>query len=118
MLSLLIICTIFGFRFSHILKQEEGTVRLVFAISILDFTSRPYVEFDETEYVTRYVSENGGETTNERIKKMLSDLGWSFETQESAALYFHKGKETVVVETKHFSDEYFLWDVPLEAWAE
>lgn len=114
LLTLFIISFIlFGFRYGHILMQEEGTIRLVLAVSILDFTSRDYVEFDETEYVTRYVSKN--DTKPDIIKKVLSDLGWSYQTKEGAALYFKRDKETVVVETNLFTDNYFFWDLPIES---
>jgi hypothetical protein len=112
---LVIFIVLIAFRYGHLLTKDEGTIRLVAAISILDSTSRDYVEFDETIFVTRYVSENSGESRYDIIKKVLSDLGWSYKTQEGAALFFRKDKDVVVVETKLFTANYFLWDVPIEA---
>jgi len=114
-LFLVVIGTIIGLRYGQLLKQEEGTISLVFAISILDFTPRDYVEFDETEYATRYVSENAGDTRYDIVKKALSDLGWSYGIREGDALFFRKDKDTIVVDTELYSEDYFLWDVPLEA---
>lgn len=112
---LLIFFVLIAFRYGYLLTKDEGTVRLVTAISILDSTPRDYVKFDGTIFVTRYVSENRGESRYDIIKKVLSDLGWSYKTQEGAALFFRKDKDIVVVETKLFTKNYFLWDVPLEA---
>ena len=112
---LVIFFVLIAFRYGHLLSKDEGTIRLVTAISILDSTSRDFMKFDETIFVTRYVSENSGESRYDIIKKVLSDLGWSYNTQEGAALFFRKDKDIVVVETKLFTRNYFLWDVPIEA---
>lgn len=112
---LVIFCALIGFRYGHILTKDEGTIRLVVSIFILDTTSRDFVKFDETISVTRYVSENSGESRYDVIKKVLSDLGWSYKTQEGAALFFQKDKDIVVVETKLVTENYFIWDVPIEA---
>jgi hypothetical protein len=112
---LVIFCALIGFRYGHILTKDEGTIRLVASIFILDTTSRDFVKFDETIAVTRYVSENSGESRYDIIKKVLSDLGWSYKTQEGAALFFQKDKDILVVETKLVTENYFIWDVPIEA---
>lgn len=110
-----ILCTIFWMRYGHILAQDEGTIRLGLAVAVLDVTTRESVKFQETEYVKRYVSEYTGEATFDHVKKIMSDLGWSYETQEGTALFFKKNKDTIVVETAIFIDDYLLWDMPLEA---
>jgi len=112
---LVIFFVLIAFRYGYLLTKDEGTIRLVAAISILDSTPRDYVKFDETIFVTRYVSENSGDSRYEIIKKVLSDLGWSYKTQEGAALFFQKDKDILVVETKLFTGNYYLWDVPIEA---
>lgn len=112
---LVIFCALIGFRYGYILTKDEGTIRLVVSIFILDTTSRDFVKFDETIAVTRYVSENSGESRYDIIKKVLSDLGWSYKTQEGAALFFQKDKDILVVETKLLTKNYFIWDLPLEA---
>lgn len=112
---LVIFCALIGFRYGHILTKDEGTIRLVVSIFILDTTSRDFVKFDETISVTQYVSENSGESRYDIIKKVLSDLGWSYKTQEGAALFFQKDKDILVVETKLLTENYFIWDVPIEA---
>lgn len=112
---LVVLCALIGFRYGHILTKDEGTIRLVVSIFILDTTSRDFVKFDETISVTRYVSENSGESRYDIIKKVLSDLGWSYKTQEGAALFFQKDKEILVVETELVTENYFIWDVPIEA---
>jgi hypothetical protein len=112
---LVIFCALIGFRYGHILTKDEGTIRLVVSIFILDTTSRDFVKFDETIAVTRYVSENSSESRYDIIKKVLSDLGWSYKTQEGAALFFQKDKDILVVETKLLTENYFIWDVPIEA---
>ncbi|MFC6039385.1 hypothetical protein ACFPYN_08110 [Paenisporosarcina macmurdoensis] len=112
---LVIFCALIGFRYGHILTKDEGTIRLIVSTFILDTTSRDFVKFDETISVTRYVSKNSGESRYDIIKKVLSDLGWSYKTQEGAALFFQKDKDIVVVETKLVTEDYFIWDVPIEA---
>lgn len=114
-LMFVILCTLFGVRYGHILTADEGTFRLGMAAATLDFTGREYVKCEETEYVKRYVSEYKEEASSELVKKVMSDLGWSYETQEGAALFFRRDKDTIVVETKAFLKDYFLWDMPLEA---
>lgn len=112
---LVVFFVLIGSRYGHILTKDEGTIRLVAALSILDFTPRDFVKFDETIFVTRYVSENSGESRYDIIKKVLSDLGWSYKTQEGAALFFQKDKDILVVETKLVTENYFIWDLPIEA---
>ena len=112
---LVVFFALIGSRYGHILTKDEGTIRLVAALSILDFTPRDFVKFDETIFVTRYVSENSGESRYDIIKKVLSDLGWSYKTQEGAALFFQKDKDILVVETKLETENYFIWDLPIEA---
>ena len=112
---LVVLFALIGFRYGHLLTKDEGTIRLVAAISILDSTSHDFVKFDETIFVTRYVSENSGESRYDVIKKVLSDLGWTYKTQEGAALFFQKDKDIIFVETKLFTRHYFLWNVPIEA---
>ncbi|MGB3261141.1 hypothetical protein [Paenisporosarcina sp.] len=114
-LLIVILCTLFWIRYGQILTANEGTIRLGMAAAVLDFTGREYVKFEETEYVKRYVSEYQDEVSLELVKKIMSDLGWSYETQEGTALFFRKDKDTIVVETKVFLKDYFLWDMPLEA---
>ncbi|MGE6488991.1 hypothetical protein [Paenisporosarcina sp. NPDC076898] len=114
-LLFVILCTLFGIRYGHILTANDGTLRLGMAAAVLDFTGREYVKFEETEYVKRYVSEYEEDVSMELVKKVMSDLGWSYETHEGTALFFRKDKDTVVVETEVFLKEYFLWDMPLEA---
>jgi len=113
-LLFVILCTLFGIRYGQILTANEGTIGLSMAAAVLDFTGRKYVKFEETEYVKRYVSEYQEEVSLELVKKIMSDLGWSYKTQEGTALFFRKDKVTVVVETKVFLKDYFLWDMPLE----
>lgn len=112
---LLIFCAFIGFRYSYVLTEDGGTVQLIFAMSMLDATSREYVKVDETIFVNRYISKNKEGMKHDIVKKVLSDLGWSYETQEGASLFFKKDKESIVVETTLFTENYFLWDVPNEA---
>ena len=105
----------FCIRYNEELTHEDSEISLVFASSLLDFSSLEYVKFDETEYVIRYVSESGVDKNYIPIKKQLSDLGWSYDRQEGSALFFHRDKETIAVETKLFSQGYLLWDMPIEA---
>ena len=112
---LVVLFALIGFRYGHLLTKDEKAIRLVAAISILDSTSHDFVKFDETIFVTRYVSENSGESRYDVIKKVLSDLGWTYKTQEGAALFFQKDKDIIFVETKLFTRHYFLWNVPIEA---
>lgn len=111
---LILLLFVSSVRYGPLMKQDEGTLKLAVAVAKLDFTSHEYVEFDETEYVKRYVSTYQVETKYDLIKKVLSDLGWSYETRERDALFFQKDKETIVVETQLFSEEYLLWDMPVE----
>lgn len=111
---LVILFILSGVRYGSLVKQDEGSLQLAAAVAKLDFTSLEYVEFDETEYVKRYVSTYHVEAKFDLIKKVLSDLGWSYETREREALFFQKDKDTIVVETKLFSEKYLLWDMPLE----
>ena len=103
----------FCLRYGSLLKEADSSIRLLLAISILDITSKEQMEYGETEYVKRYVSIND-EGSHGRLLKLLSDLGWTYKEQENTALYFHKGKETVVVESAEFNRDYVLWELPLE----
>ncbi|WP_253905494.1 hypothetical protein [Bacillus sp. THAF10] len=48
---------------------------------------------------------------------MISEKGWVFEMQEGAGYFFEKNEQTLIVETRMWTGNYVIVQVP-EGWRE
>ena len=114
---LLVLIVAFGFigiRFGTALFQEENMTRIIATITKLEFSNSDYIPITETSYGISYVSKNKNGSQEQIIKKFMDKSEWGFKEQMGAGYIFEKDGMSVVFETRLFTKNYFLWDVPKE----
>ncbi len=99
-----------GLRFGSALFQEDNTFEVLAAIAKLESTDHPYKQVSVNSQSIMFVSKNnnGGQV----IKEFMEVRGWVFQEQMGSGYFFEKDEVTVVVETRLFTGNYFLWKVP------
>lgn len=117
--SLFLACIILLFglivlKFGSALTQEPNTVSIVFATMKLDRSDDPFIKVSETDSI-QYVSKWKNEEPYQPVKEYLSHYGWSFKEQIGSGLLFEKEHEDLVIETKKYTKNYYLWKVNKEA---
>ena len=114
---LLILIVAIGFiviRFGSALFQEENTTEIIASITKLEFSTNDYIKVTEISQRIRYVSKNENGFQEKVIKEFMQENGWQFKDQAGSGYIFEKDGETIVVEAKLFTKNYFLWSVPKE----
>ncbi|MFD1030175.1 hypothetical protein [Metaplanococcus flavidus] len=101
-------------RFGPALTQEGNPLPILSSIIGLELSDTEYEQFAEAGTGNRYVSANTGASRYEVIEEFMKDKGWDFEEQLGSGLVFENAEETLVIETRQFSEHYVLWDVPGE----
>lgn len=101
-----------GIRFGSALFQEENTIQIIVSITKLEFSTKDYVKVTETVQRIRYVSKNKNGLQGEIINEFMQEYGWQFIEQAGSGYIFEKDGKTIVVETRLFTKNYFLWSVP------
>ena len=112
LLLLILIIGLLTFRFGSALSQEGNPLPIFSSIFVLEFSDSDYEQFAESETQNRYVSANTGESRYDALEEFMKENGWEFREQLGSGLVFEKDEETLVIETRQFSKDYFLWDVP------
>lgn len=108
LLLFIVLLGLLFFRFGTALTQEGNPLPILSSIFVLDFSDSEYEEFAQS----RFVSENTGEMRYDVVKNLMNKNGWEFTEQMGSGLMFERDAETIVVETRQFTQHYFLWDVP------
>ncbi|WP_422122319.1 hypothetical protein DHX103_10945 [Planococcus sp. X10-3] len=101
-------------RFGPALTQEGNPLPILSSIIGLELSDSDYEQFAEGETQNRYVSKNTGDSRYAVIEEFMKEQGWNFVEQLGAGLVFENAEETLVIETRQFSEHYVLWDVPGE----
>jgi hypothetical protein len=114
-LLVLIVAFVFlGIKFGSALFQEENTAEILTSIAELEFSNSDYTQITESTYGIRYVSKNKNGSQEQIIKEFMKKNEWEFKEQMGAGYIFEKDGITIVVETRLFTKNYFLWNVPNE----
>lgn len=103
---------LFGIRFGSALFQEENTTEIIISITRLEFSTNDYIKITDTSQEIRYVSKNKNGSQERVIKEFMRENGWQFREQAGSGYIFEKDGVTVVVGTRLFTRNYFLWHVP------
>lgn len=115
MLLLLILMTgLITLRFGSALFQEGNPLPILTSIMGLELSNSDYEQFSESKIRNRYVSENTGKSRNNVIKEFMKEKGWDFKEQLGSSLVFENDEETLVIETRQYSNHYILWSIPSE----
>lgn len=115
MLLLLIIMTgLITLRFGSALFQEGNPLPILTSIMDLELSNSEYEKFSESKIRNRYVSANTGKFRTNVIKEFMKEKGWDFKEQMGSSLVFENDEETLVIETRQYSNHYILWSIPSE----
>lgn len=112
--TLIITFSILGFAlgaFGNVLFQEGNPIPVISSIIKLEFTDTEFVEFSTAP--SRYISQF--KPSEERylvVKTYMKEKGWEFKEQMGSGLIFEKNKEQIVVETRQYTGNYFIWRIP------
>lgn len=111
---LIVVISFIGIRFGSALYQEENTAEIIASITKLEFSNNDYLQITDTYQGIRYVSKNKNGSQEKVIKEFMQENGWLFKEQAGSGYIFEEDGVTVVVETRLFTKNYFLWNVPRE----
>lgn len=103
-----------GLRFESALTQEGNPVPYLIGISKYELSNNGYEEVLETTNEIRYISEFEGEYPLGMAKEFMKTKGWEFKEQIGSGLIFEKDNETITIETRQYSNHYYIWDIPKE----
>lgn len=102
-----------GIRFGTALYQEENTTEILIAIVKLEFSNKQYIQVNDSSQRT-YVSKNKMDTQGMIINDFMKQHDWRFVEQMGSGYTFEKDGVSVVVGTRLFTSNYFIWNVPSE----
>lgn len=114
LLVLIVFIGFIGIIFGSAFFQEENTTEIIASIIKLEFSNDNYVQVTDTSQGKRYVSKNKNSSQEDLIKEFMERNEWKYKEQMGAGFIFEKDGVTVVVGTRLFTKNYFLWDVPKE----
>ncbi|WLD94385.1 hypothetical protein [Alkalihalobacillus sp. AL-G] len=117
--KIIVILTVFAaffviVRFGDALSQEGNPVPILTAITKLHISNNNYEPFSESDFDTRYVSENTGKSRYNVVKEFMEEKGWVYQEQMGSGLIFKNSDQTITISTIQYSRHYILWNIPNE----
>lgn len=81
----------------------------------LEHSNNGFQKVSESDKEEKYVSEYKVKYPYGIAKEFMKDFGWTFKEQMGSGLMFKKNSEVIIIETRQYSKNYYLWEVPKEA---
>lgn len=99
--------------YGKVIFQEGNPMPLISSIIKLEFTDAKYVRYSSApeKYISYTKDEEG---TYKVVKDFMIEKGWTFKEQMGAGLVFEKNEEIMVIETRQYTRNYFIWSIPKE----
>lgn len=105
-----LLCLILVFLFlGKTLFQEGNPIPILTAIIKLEISNKDYVTISNGTFI----SENTGENRFNPTIDMMELQGWVYIEQIGSSLLFEKDGEQTLVETRQFSNQYIIWNIPI-----
>ncbi|WP_154098035.1 hypothetical protein [Bacillus coahuilensis] len=60
----------------------------------------------------RYITGFDSEDPYSALKDYMENKGWKFKDQMGSGFIFEKDDELITIETRQYSRNYYIWDVP------
>ncbi|MCM3359261.1 hypothetical protein [Psychrobacillus sp. MER TA 171] len=114
LLLFILITGLITLRFGSALVQEGNPLPILISIMRLELSDSEYEQVEESKSSHQHVSLNTGDSSYDVIKDFMDEKGWSYKEQIGSGYIFENGEETVVISTRQYSRNYFLWDIPSE----
>jgi hypothetical protein len=114
---LIIILLPLGFiylRFGSALTQEGNPLPYLSSIIKLELSNNGKEKVVDGQHEERYISEFKVKYPYGIAIEYMESLGWELQEQMGSGFIFEKNGQKAVVETRQYSKQYYIWDVPKE----
>jgi hypothetical protein len=101
-------------RFGSALTQEGNPIPYLSSIIKLELSNNGKEKVVDGQHEERYISEFKVKYPYGIAIESLKSLGWEFKEQMGSGFIFEKNGQKAVVETRQYSKQYYIWDVPKE----
>jgi hypothetical protein len=101
-------------RFGSALTQEGNPVPYLRSIMKLELSNNGKEKVVDGQHEERYISEFKVKYPYGIAIEYMDSLGWEFKEQMGSGFIFEKNGQQTIVETRQFTKEYYIWDVPKE----
>jgi hypothetical protein len=101
-------------RFGSALTQEGNPVPYLRSIMKLELSNNGKEKVVDGQHEERYISEFKVKYPYGIAIEYMESLGWKFKEQMGSGFIFEKNEQQAVVETRQYSKQYYIWDVPKE----
>ncbi|MEQ6377458.1 zf-HC2 domain-containing protein [Bacillaceae bacterium S4-13-56] len=111
-MTLIVTFTLIGFfigAYGSVVFQEGNPIPIVTSILKIEFSDSEYVKFSSSP--DRYITEFEEERYSV-MKEYMKERGWTFKEQMGSGFIFDNEGEQLVVETRQYTRNYYIWDVP------
>jgi hypothetical protein len=99
-------------RFGSALTQEGNPVPYLSSIIKLELSNNGKEKVVDGQHEERYISEFKVKYPYGIAIEFMKSLGWEFKEQMGSGFIFEKNGQKAVVETRQYSKQYYIWDVP------
>lgn len=106
--------TIVFVKFGSALAQESNSFQIIKAIIKLEISDNGYEKVSKNNKEIIYVSEYKKKNPFGMPIEYMKNLGWSYEEQTGSGFIFLKNDKSIVVETRKYTRDYYLWEIPTE----
>lgn len=112
--TIVVTFSILGFivgAYGNVIFQEGNPIPVISSIIKLEFTD---VEFVQYSYAPdQYISEfQSGPDRYKVVTDFMKEKGWAFKEQMGSGLIFENDGEQMVVGTRQYTKNYFVWSIP------
>lgn len=112
--TIVVTFSILGFvvgAYGNVIFQEGDPIPLIRSIAKLEFTDADFVLYAQgpDQYVSEFES---GSDRYKVVKDFMQEKGWAFKEQMGSGLIFEKDGDKIVVETRQYTRNYFVWSIP------
>jgi hypothetical protein len=101
-------------KFGSALTQEGNPFPYLNSIMKLELSNGGKEKVVDGQHEERYISEFKVKYPYGIAIEYMESLGWEFKEQMGAGFIFEKNGQQAIVETRQFSKQYYIWDVPKE----
>jgi hypothetical protein len=101
-------------RFGSALTQEGNPIPYLSSIIKLELSNNGKEKVVDGQHEERYISEFKVKYPYGIAIESMKSLGWEFKEQMGSGFIFEKNGQKAVVETRQYSKQYYIWDVPKE----
>jgi hypothetical protein len=101
-------------RFGSALTQEGNPIPYLSSIIKLELSNNGKEKVVDGQHEERYISEFKVKYPYGIAIESMKSLGWEFKEQMGSGFIFEKNGQKAIVETRQYSKQYYIWDVPKE----